>query len=501
MAELLRPGATQERADEARTSFLVGAITASGMVKSTLGPRGMLKLLYSQRGEPIITNDGATVLKNIVPSGASSKILINSAKEHGEKEGDGTTTLTVLTGELLHEADKLIFKGAHPYKIITDYRKAHKEALRLLRTVSRECSDEEEMLSLSRTTLSSKFSPIELSSLSALSLAVSRRAESIEMVNIIKVPGGEVSDSYLHEGLLLECEIGPGQKDSCSSPRVLIINTSMDADKVKIFSTKASVSSPKELERIEAAENRRMAEKVESIAQHADIIVNRQIIYDYPTQEFTKRGKISIERADFSGVEMLAKALGGRILSTFDAVQEEDVGTCGLFRRVKIQGRNFCEFSGNIRPGACSVVIRGPSREIREECERSLVGAVKVLMGASKRAVCGGGSAEAAVAHMMHPKTEGERAYTRALLEITRTLAANAGLPADETLDEILRRNSEGVHTFGVSVEEAACMEKLGVRESLRLKEIVWSRAAETAEMLLRCDSNIKCRPRERVHE
>ncbi|OAG30844.1 T-complex protein 1 subunit beta [Nematocida sp. ERTm5] len=502
MADLLKPGATQEKADEARTSFLVGAITVSGMVKSTLGPKGMLKLLYTQNGQPIITNDGATVLKNIVPAGASSKILINAAKEHGETEGDGTTTLTVLTGGLLHEADKLIFKGAHPYKIIAEYRKAHKKAMDVLKSISKECADDKERLALAKTTLSSKFSPIELQSLSELALKVSKKiGKKIDMLNIIKIEGGEVSDSYMHDGLLIECDIGPGQKDAWDNPRVLIINTSLDTDKVKIFGSKAAVTSPKELEKLEMAENKRMSEKVQKISQHADVIVNRQIIYDYPTQEFTKHGKTSIERADFSGVEMLAKVLDGRILSTFDSVVESDVGRCNRFERVKMQERVFCSFTGGLKDGACSIVIRGPSKEILEECERSLVGAIKVLMNTSDRYVFGGGSAEAAVAYLIHPTTEGERAYARALLEITRSLAENAGMPSDEIVDKISEYNSQGAHSYGIGSNGPECMDAHGVRESLRLKEIIWSKAAETAEVLLRCDNNIKCRPRERVQE
>ncbi|KAI5138581.1 T-complex protein 1 subunit beta [Nematocida ausubeli] len=501
MAELLKPGATQEKADEARTSFLVGAITVSNMVKSTLGPRGMLKLLYSQNGQPIITNDGATVLKNILPSGASSKILINSAKEHGEKEGDGTTTLTVLTGGLLHEADKLIFNGYHPYKIMGEYRSAHKQAIDLLRSLTLK-ENQADRLSLAKTTLSSKFSPIELEALSNLAISAASKIEgSLEMLNIIKVEGGEVGDSYVHPGLLLECDVGPGQKESFDEPRVLIINTSLDTDKVKIFGAKASVSSPAELEKLEAAETLRMRNKVESIARYADVIVNRQIIYDYPTQEFTRHGKISIERADFTGVEMLAKVLHGRILSTFDNVSDGDIGRCSRFEKVKIQGRSFCSFTGGLKDGACTVVIRGSSQEIQEECERSLVGAIKVLVKTKDEYVCGGGSAEAAVAQMLQPKTEGERAYARALLDVTRALAENAGIPADDLLDALAVKNAQGVHTFGVGPDGAVCMDAAGVRESLRLKEIVWSKAAETAEVLLRCDGNIKCRPRERVHE
>ncbi|KAI5189203.1 T-complex protein 1 subunit beta [Nematocida minor] len=503
MSELLRPGATQERADEARTSFLVGAITASGMVKSTLGPRGMLKLLYTQRGEPIITNDGATVLKNTVPNGASAKILINSAAEHSAKEGDGTTTLTVLTGELLHEADKLIFKGMHPYKVITEYRKAHKKALLKLREISKisATDDADNRLFLAKTTLSSKFSPIELEALSSLALDISKRVDSVEMVNIIKIPGSELSSSYIHPGLLIESDVGPGQKHKVANPKVLIANTSMDADRVKIFGAKATVSSPADLERIEAAENERMAKKVEIMAESADVIVNRQIIYDYPTQEFTRRGKVSIERADFTGVEMVAKVLKGTILSTFESVQESDLGRCEMFERVSIHGRVFCAFTGLPDTGACSVVIRGHTKEMLEECERSLIGAVKVLlMNKKDEYVPGGGSAEAAVSFLLQAETEGERAYARALMEVVRILADNAGL-SSEVVDKITEKVAAGEYSYGVGETGAECMNSKKVKESLRLKEIVWSRAAETAEMLLRCDSNIKCRPRERVHE
>ncbi|KAI5189565.1 T-complex protein 1 subunit beta [Nematocida sp. AWRm77] len=501
MSQLLRPGATQERLDEARTSFLVGAVAISNMVKSTLGPRGMLKLLCTGRGETIITNDGATVLKNLPANSPSAKILINSAEEHGEKEGDGTTTLTVLTGELLQEADKLIFKGTHPYKVISAYRKAHKEALEHLRSLARAHTSREEKLALARTTLSSKFSPIELESLAGLALAIAETVTDVEMVSVVKIHGGEVASSYIESGLLLECDVGPGQRTEMENPRVLIANTPMDTDKVKIFGAKASVGSTAELEKLEEAEKKRMAAKVEQMAQHADIIVNRQIIYDYPTQEFTKRGKISVERADFAGVEMLSRVLKGSILGTFENVQEADLGHCAKFERVKLGERVFVRFSGVPNKGACTVVICGPSKEILAEAERSLIGTAKVLMNTTEKYVHGGGSMEAAVSCMLQPESEGEKAFSRALLEFVRTLSENAGHDTDETISTILRKNREGVHTYGVGIEGAACMKDMGVTESLRLKEIIWTKAAETTEMLLRCDGIIKCRPRERVRE
>lgn len=501
MSQLLRPGATQERLDEARTTFLVGAVAVSNMVKSTLGPRGMLKMLCTEKGEPVITNDGATVLKHLPANTPSAKILINSAQEHGEKEGDGTTTLTVLTGELLQEADKLIFKGVHPYKIIDAYRKAHKEAIGHLRSLAQRYRTKEEKLSLAKTTLSSKFSPLELEKLAALALAIAETVSEIEMVNLVKIQGGEVASSYIEDGLLLECDVGPGQKTAFERPRVLIANTPMDTDKVKIFGAKASLTSSKELVELEEAEKKRMAAKVEQMSQHADIIVNRQIIYDYPTQEFTKKGKISIERADFTGVEMLARVLNGSVLGTFDNVSPSDLGHCAAFSRVRLGGRAFVRFSGVPHQGAATVVLHGPSKEILAEAERSLIGAVKVLMNTTEEYVYGGGSMEAAVSCLLQPESEAERAFGRALLEVTRTLAENAGHASEETVSAILRQNREGHRSFGVGPDGPACMSRAAVTESLRLKEIIWGKAAETAEMLLRCDGIIKCRPRERARE
>ncbi|KAI5181957.1 T-complex protein 1 subunit beta [Nematocida sp. AWRm80] len=501
MSQLLRPGATQERLDEARTSFLVGAITISNTIKSTLGPRGMLKLLYTSKGEPTVTNDGATVLKSLVPNGPSAKILISLAKEHNENEGDGSTTLTVLTGELLQEADRLIFKGAHPNKIINGYRTAHKKAMALLKDLSFASQTKEEKLNLAMTTLSSKFSPTELKTLAQLAVNVSELTTNMETVNVIKIPGGEVTDSHIDNGLLLECDIGPGQKTKFTNPRVLIVNTAMDADKIKIFGAKAQVKTPKELEFLEEAEKKRMQEKIEQISQYADIIVNRQIIYDYPTQQFTRQGKISIERAGFAGMEMLSRVLNGKILSTFESVQETDIGHCEEFERVKISGRAFTRFKGVPNKGACTIVLRGPSKEILEEAERSILGVVQVLLLNTNEYIFGGGSVEAAVSTALQCTSEGERAYARALLEVTRTLAENAGHSPDETIDTILAKNAEGITTWGVGLEGPTCMKAQKVKESLRLKEIIWTRAAEAAEMILRCDGIIKCKPRERARE
>jgi T-complex protein 1 subunit beta len=497
-AELLRPGASEEKCDEARTTCLVGAVAVSDMVKSTLGPRGMMKLLYKEEGAPIITNDGATVLKNIKPSSPAAQILVNSAKEHGENEGDGTTTLTVLTGLLLQEADRLIFRGSHPYSIIGAYRSALAEALEHLKAIS---FAREEKMALSRTTLSSKFSPLELDALAQVAVTLSNRTEDIGMINILKIPGGQVTDTYVEEGMLLECSTGPGQKKRVERPRVLVCNTALDSDKIKVFGAKANVSSPLELEMIESAEKRRMAKKVEHLSSLADIIVNRQLIYDYPTQEFTKRGRISIERADFSGVEMLARVLGASILSTFDCVRDGDIGSCLLFEQVYLGGRSHVRFAGVPEKGACTMVIRGATEEILDEAERSIKGAVKVLMKGSSRVVYGGGSAEAAVSVLLRGGSEGERAFSRALMEIPRVLAENSGQNAERVIEVLREKHSEGQHSWGVHVDGPSSMESHSIYDSLKLKEKIWKRAAEAAEVILRCDGVIRCRPRERTRE
>lgn len=526
-------------------------MSVANMVRSTLGPRGMLKLIVNRKGERVVTNDGSTVLGGLTPQGPSSKILVNAAKEHRDNEGDGTTTLTVLIGELLQEADKLIFRGVHPHSIIQGFRKAHQAALRTLSSISQVARDgnielQPELnteliikqglldgagagekrvtrstggrackMEIASTILSSKFSPLELKHLAGIAVDLSETAKSIDMIRVIKIHGGEVCDSSVSEGIILEGDVGPGQKTEWDAPRVLVVNTSLDADKIKVFGAKASVESVGDLVRIEEAEKQRMREKIEKISEHADIVVNRQLIYDYPTQEFTQRNKISIERADFSGVEMLAQVLGACVLSTFDSVSDADTGTCRKFRRVKDAGRVFLHFSGLPKSGACTLVLRGPSEEIVEEAHRSIIGVVRVLLklreegaqekkeekAAPVRFVYGGGSAECAVGYGCPAETESERAYFRALLGIPRALAENAGLSPIDALDELRKHVLEGRSTYGVGLEGVECMHNLGVKEPARLKESIWTRASETAEMLIRCDGIIRCRPRERVRE
>lgn len=524
MSHLLAPGSTQERTDEARTSFLVGAITAAGLVRSTLGPKGQLKLFYNNRNEPVLSNDGATILERANPNGPAAKLLMNAAREHGINQGDGTTTLALLIGELLQEADRLIFKGAHPSKIIKAFRSAHKASVEKIRQMGNDlknrkiitATDKEYLLQLAKTTLSSKFPPGDLDHLAGLALSVSKRVSQIEMLNVIEVPGGEVSESALHQGLMLECDIGPAQKEQIDNPRVLVVNTHLDSDKVKVFSAKASVTSPGALAQLESAERERVARKIQRMCEHADVIISRQIIYDYSAQEFTKRGCVSIERADFQGVEMAVSLLNARILSTFEDITPADIGRCKRFQRIKTHlGRSFVSFEGVPGTGAATLLLHGPSKEIVQEAKRAVIGAVKVLLKAKDRAqeeadrsapfVYGGGAAEvfAASGLLQGAETEGERAFARALLQVPRALLENSGVSSPEdALDALLKKHREGCPTWGVSRDgDPKCMEQEKVLESLALKESVWGRAAEAAEVLLRCDGIIWCKPRERARE
>ena len=262
-----------------------------------------------------VTNDGATILKAIHVDNPAAKILIDISKTQDEEVGDGTTTVAVLAGELLREAEKLTQKRVHPQTIIQGYRMARDAAQKRLKEISwNNAEDEtkfrEDLLNIARTTLSSKLLTNDKEHFAQLAVDAVLRlkgSSNLDYIKIIKKPGGTMTDSFLHEGFILEKEISTGCKSRVENPKVLVANTPMDYDKIKIFGSVVKVDSIAKIAEIEEAEKMKMKKKVDKILAHKpDVFINRQLIYNYPEQLLAEAGVMVIEHADFDGTERLS---------------------------------------------------------------------------------------------------------------------------------------------------------------------------------------------------
>ena len=380
------------------------------MVKTTLGPKGMDKILQSlgdenSRKRITVTNDGATILQSIFVDNPAAKILIDISRTQDEEVGDGTTTVAVMAGELLREAEKLVQQRIHPQIIIQGWRKAREVAKKVLIEGSMDNFDDEEafrkdLMNIALTTLSSKLLKSERERFAKLAVDAVLRLKgsgNLDYIKIIKKAGGTLSDSYVADGFILQKNIATGCDKTKMNPKVMIANTPMDTDKVKIMGSKVKVDSVMKVAEIEEAEKQKMKKKIDRIlAYKPDVFINRQLIYNYPEQLLADAGVMVIEHADFDGIERLAAVLGAEILSTFDDPSSDVLGSCASIEEVMIGEDKVIKFAGCQRNEACSIVLRGSGNHILDEAERSLHDAICVLISAVKnhKTIYGGGNAE-----------------------------------------------------------------------------------------------------------
>merc|ERR1712213_119918 len=362
---VLKHEADEEKAETARLSSFVGAMAIGDLVKSTLGPKGMDKILYGMgrnEGRVEVTNDGATILKAVGVDNPAAKVLVEMSKVQDDEVGDGTTSVVVFASELLREAEKLIEQRIHPQTIVAGWRQATKIARAALEGQAKDHGDDEEkfredLMNIARTTLSSKILTAHKDFFSKMAVdAVLRLKKSgnLEAIQITKVKGGTLDESFLDEGFLLNKKPGVRQPKRIENAKILIGNTPMDTDKIKVFGSRVKVDAVSKVADLELAEKEKMKDKV-------DLICN------YPEQLFADKGVMAIEHADFDGIERLALVTGGEIVSTFGNPDLVKLGTCDVIEQVDIGEETLVKFSGVALGEACSIVLRGATEQILDE--------------------------------------------------------------------------------------------------------------------------------------
>lgn len=467
-----------------------------------------LLTLPRSTGEILVTNDGATILKSIALDNAAAKVLVNISKVQDDEVGDGTTSVAVLAAELLREAEQLVNRKIHPQTIIEGYRIASAAALNTLKNAAIDNSKNEaefrkDLIAIARTTLSSKVLSQDKDHFSELAVdAVLRMKGSTDLthIQIIKKAGGKLKDSYLDSGFILDKRFGVNQPKRITNAKILVANTAMDTDKIKIFGARVKVDSTGKLAELERAEKDKMKAKVERIRTHGiNVFVNRQLIYNWPEQLFADVGIASIEHADFDGVERLALVTGAEIASTFDHPESVQLGRCDVVEEVMIGEDTLIRFSGVAAGKACTVVLRGATEQLLDEAERSLHDALAVLSQtvAEPRTTLGGGCAEMLMACAVDEAAtaaEGKKAlaveaFSRALRQLPTILADNAGLDSSDLVARLRKAIYAGETRSGLDLLTPgggiADMRKLGIVESYKLKRAVVNSATEAAEACL----------------
>jgi len=449
----------------------------------------------------------------------AANVLINMSKVQDDEIGDGTTSVTVLAGEMLREAEKLINAKIHPQTIVAGFRKATEAAREALSAAALSHSDDKvafrkDLVNIAKTTLSSKVVSHDKEYFANMCVDAILRlngSTQLEQIQLVKMPGGCLLDSYLEEGFILNKSIGVGQPKRIEKPKIMVANTSMDADKIKIFGSRVRTDSMAKVSEIEIAEKDKMIAKCKKICNHGiNVFINRQLIYNLPEQTFTDNGVMSIEHADFDGIERLALVLGAEICSTFDHPELVKLGGCDLLEEIMIGEQKVIRFSGVELGEACTIVLRGATDQVLDEAERSLHDALCVLMTTVKenRTVYGGGCCEILMAQAVEAaaaETPGKlalamEAYARALREIPKAVADNGGYDSSLLVTDLRAEHAKGNNSMGLDMNAGTVgdMKDLGILESYQSKLQSLLSASEAAEMIVRVDEIVKCAPRQR---
>ncbi|HLN51883.1 MAG: thermosome subunit beta [Thermoplasmata archaeon] len=515
---VLKEGTERERGKGATGNNIAAARAVADAVRSTLGPRGMDKMLVDSMGDITITNDGVTILKEVDVEHPAAKMLVEVAKTQDQQCGDGTTTAVVLAGELLKRSESLLEQGVHPTVITRGFQLAVQEARRLLDTeiaTAVKPEDEAILLDCAKTAMGSKGVLGARDELATIAVnAVRRIAEQrggktvcdVDQIKVEKRHGGTISDTELIEGIVLDKERGhPRMPTEVSSAKIALLNSSLEIKKTEIES-KINIKSPNQIQGFLDEEDKTYRKMVEAIkASGANVVVCQKGIDDVVLHYLAKEGIYAVKQVKESDLQKLARATGGKIVTGIKELSAADLGKAGKVDERKVGDDDMTFVTGCSNPRSVSILVRGGTEHVTQEVERSLQDALKVVGSVLEDGVvCPGGGAtevELAVKLRKWASSVGGReqlaveAFAQSLEAIPWALAENGGFDSIDTLIG-LRSAHDGPSAnknVGVNLADGkpADMWKLRVIEPARVKRQALSSAVEVANMVLRIDDVI----------
>ena len=511
---ILKEGVQRTRGRSAQSNNIAAAKAVADAVRSTLGPKGMDKMLVDSMGDVVITNDGATILKEMDIEHPAAKMIIEVAKTQEQHCYDGTTSAVILAGELLKRSEDLIEQNVHPTVICEGFRLAAEKAVGRLEShgISTE-NDDKVLLEVAKTALTGKSAGAVKSFLADICVRAVNSVGTIEdgerMVDLsdIKVEkrqGGSIKDSTLVDGIILDKErVHAGMPRSISNAKVALINSAIEVKKTEV-DAKIQITDPSMLASfLEEEENyiRGLVSKIQ--ASGANVVICQKGIDDLAQHYMSKAGIFAIRRAKKSDMEALSKATGGRVVTNMDDLTLEDLGTAAKVEERKIGESDMTFLTGCPEAKSVSVLLRGGTEHVVDEIRRAFDDAVGVVSVAWEdgTVLTGGGSVLAALSRDLRAYAEsiGGReqmaieAFASALEIIPRTLAENAGLDPVTTIIELRKSHADGNAFSGINVEDGGVMDMraANVLEPQRVVEQAIQSATETAIMILRIDDVI----------
>jgi thermosome len=513
---ILKEGSSENKGREAQRNNIFAAKLISEIVKTSLGPRGMDKMLVDTLGDVTITNDGATILKEIDVQHPAAKMIVEISKTTDQEVGDGTTSAVVLAGSLLENAEELINKDVHPTIIVDGYRKAADKAVEFLNEISVKLKpgDRTALKHVAETSMQTKLVADNSEELASLvvdaMLQVAEKKEDgtysvdIDNVKVEKKPGGSTSDTRLIKGIVLDKEVvHSGMPKSIEDAKIALVNSPLEIEKTE-FSAEIRINDPSQMKKFLDEENTMLKAMVDSVVSvGANVLICQKGIDDVAQHFLAKSGILSVRRAKESDMTKLAKATGARIVTNLEDLTAKDLGFAQLVEERRVEQDKWVFVEGAKNPKAVTILVRGGSQRVVDEAERSIHDAIMVVKDVLEKPaiVAGGGAPEAEISSRLRVfanKLSGREQlavlkYADALESIPLTLAGNAGMDPIDTQVEIRAKHGQDKKWFGINVRTGKVSDMMGdnVVEPAAVKEQIIRSSTEAASMILRIDDVI----------
>lgn len=515
---ILPEGTLRNTGRDAQSRNIMAAKAVAESVRSTLGPKGMDKMLVDSIGDVTITNDGATILKVMEIEHPAAKMIVEVSKTQEEEVGDGTTTAVILAGELLKKAEGLIEQNIHPTMIVKGYRLAKSKSLEILEKIGMPVTlnDSELLGKIAMTAMTGKSSEAAKESLANVAVeAVRTVAEKgdkgvfvdKENVKIEKKEGGSLDDTELIRGIVIDKEVvHPNMPKKLKAAKIALLDVALE---VKETETNAEIriTSPEQLQQFVEQESKMLKDMVEKVAASgANAVFCQKGIDDLAQHYFAKKGIMASRRVKKSDMEKLAKATGARVVSSIEEFSKDDLGSAGLVEEQKLAGEEMIFVRDCKDPKSVSILIRGGTEHVVDEAQRAMEDAVLGVVSALElgKVVTGGGSVEIELARQLRKWAEsvGGReqlainSFADAIESIPRTLAESTGSDTIDILVGLRTAHDQGKSTWGVDVlnGKTADMLALNVIEPLKIKTQAIKSATEAASLILRIDDVIQAK-------
>jgi len=512
---VLKESAFQQKGKDAQKNNITAAKLVADLVKSSLGPRGLDKMLVDPIGDVTITNDGATILKEIDVQHPAAKMMVEISKTVDNEVGDGTTSSVVIAGSLLEKAEKLLDKDVHSSVIVEGYQAAAEKTLELLSQIAKQITpdDRASLLNIAKTSMQSKLISDDSESISkivvdAILKISTKKAEKytvdLDNIKVEKKSGASIQDTALIKGIVLDKEIvHSGMPTKIERAKIALLNSALEVEKTEI-SAEIRINDPTQIQMFLDEENRMLKTMVEKIHEAGvNVVICQKGIDDIAQHYLAKHGILAIRRVKESDMIKLAKATNGRVTTNIDDLTEKDLGYADLVHQKKVESDKWVFIEGCRNPQSVTLLIRGGSQRVVDEVDRSIHDALMVVKDVIEKPsiVGGGGAPEAFLASNLKEWADSFdgreqlaiKKFAEALEVIPLTIAENAGMDPIDTMITLRAKQSQGQKWTGIDARNTkiADMYSQDIVEPLVVKEQIIISATETACMILRIDDVI----------